>query len=276
MHTPETSGVLLTECEDFSPALIFGCGQSFRFEQMEPGLYRGVALGRELTLAETPQGVRLHCTPQEYEAVWRAYFDMDLDYAAVRRAVAVTPFMGEAVDFGRGLRILRQDFWEAACSFLISQCNNIARIKGIVARLCERHGEAVSEKAHAFPSAGQVACLSETELRALGTGYRAPYLLAAARAVAEGRLSAAALNALPYAEAKRALMQTPGIGAKVADCILLYGLHRTDAFPVDVWMRRALAEHFPAGFDPAEFGPHAGIAQQYIFHYERHLYGKAV
>jgi N-glycosylase/DNA lyase len=269
-------GILIPGSEDFSPALIFGCGQCFRFDPVASGVYRGVAFGQTLTVAETARGALLDCSPAAFETLWRDYFDLSLDYGRVRQAVSVTAFMAEATAFGRGIRILRQDFWEALCSFVLSQCNNIPRIKGLIQRLCTRFGETIPGGGHAFPRAETVARLHEDDLRALGAGYRARYLLAAARTVAEGRLDADVLYAAPYDEARRALLAVEGIGGKVADCALLYGLHRIDAFPVDVWMRRALTDHFPKGFDPAAvFGPYAGIAQQYIFHYVRHLHGKA-
>ncbi len=276
----------LPASEDFSPPLIFGCGQCFRFDPVPPNdpddlddpndpdtpeAWRGVAFGKQLTVFSAPQGALLDCAAEEADC-WHAFFDMDRDYAAVRQAVAIDDFMAAAAAFGRGIRILHQDFWEALCSFILSQCNNIPRIKRLIASLCAAYGAPIGRDAFAFPGAAVVARLSEAELRALGVGYRAPYVLAAARAVAEGRLHADTLRALPGDEAKRTLMRVEGVGEKVADCVLLYGLHRLDAFPVDTWMRRALAEYFPANFDPAVFGAHAGIAQQYIFHYVRHLH----
>ena len=260
---------LIADTEDFSPALMFECGQCFRFTQTGDGVYRGVAFGKALTLTDTPEGVLLDCTDGEFDGVWYEYFDLGQDYKRVRAALGADGFMAAAAEFGRGIRILRQDFWEALCSFIISQCNNIPRIRGIVERLCAAYGESIGGGLNAFPSAETVAGLTEDELRGLGAGYRAGYIISAARAVADGVLTAERLNSMPFDDAKRVLTGINGVGEKVAHCALLYGLHRLDAFPVDVWMRRALDANFPPGFDPAAFGEYAGIAQQYIFHYTR-------
>lgn len=250
---------------------MFECGQCFRFTQISDGVYRGAAFGKALTLENTPKGVLLDCSPEDYDALWRGYFGLELDYAAIRERINVTTFMSEAIEFGRGIRILRQDFWEALCSFIVSQCNNIPRIRGIIGRLCERYGEPIAHGVNAFPSAQTVAELSVEELRALGAGYRAEYIQNAARAVANGVISGDSLSEMPFDEAKAALLGIHGVGGKVANCVLLYGLYKLDAFPVDVWMKRALDNYFPKGFDHRVFGEYAGIAQQYIFHYTRYL-----
>jgi len=273
MHSAEAQGILLANIEDFSPGLIFGCGQCFRFEEAEEGVFQGVAFGKMLTLAQTPEGIRFHCTQEEFDGLWHGYFAMDVDYSSIRQQIAVTPFMAEAVAFGRGIRVLRQDFWEVLCSFILSQCNNIPRIQGLVRRLCEAYGQPVPG-GFAFPLPETLAAAGEDELRALGMGFRAPYVLHAAKTVAEGRLAAKELHAMPFEKAAAALMVLEGVGVKVAHCVLLYGLHRMDAFPVDVWMRRALDAYFPKGFNPGVFGEYAGVAQQYIFHYVRYLHGK--
>ena len=264
--------MLIEDTEDFSPPLIFECGQAFRFVPVSDTAYKGAAFGKILTVEKTPGGVLLDCTDGEFEEIWKNYFDMGLDYAAIRRKVAVNEFMAEAAEFGRGIRILRQDFWEALCSFIISQCNNIPRIRGIIARLCALCGERLDDGFYAFPSAETVAGLSVRDLRDIGSGYRAEYILSAARAVAGGGITAVKLSGMSFDEAKRTLLTINGVGNKVADCVLLYGLHMLGAFPVDVWMKRALEKYFPKDFDHSVFGEYAGIAQQYIFHYTRYLY----
>ena len=249
--------VRILDTEDFRPSLIFNCGQCFRFNEIAEGLWRGIAFGKTLRVS----GDAIICARGEYESCWRAYLDMDTDYAAIRNEISISAFMREALDFGRGIRILRQDFWETLCSFIISQQNNIPRIKGIIRRLCGGDDRA-------FPEAGQIAAMSEPELRELGMGYRAPYVLSAAKAYDSGYISADC--------SREDLMRLPGVGAKVANCVMLYGQRRIDAFPVDVWMDRALTRYFPPGFDhEAEFGQYAGVAQQYIFHYIRHVDKKA-
>ena len=171
-----------------------------------------------------------------------------------------------------GKTILRQEPWEALCSFIISQCNNISRIKGIVERLCSNFGQPVEFEGrtfYSFPSAAELAALPEAALDVLRCGYRAPYISAAAMAVAGGALDLDSLIRCDSSTAKRSLMALPGIGEKVANCVVLFGLYHMEAFPIDVWIRRALREHFPQDFDPACLGDYAGLAQQYIFYYAR-------
>jgi len=261
---------IITNTMDFSPGLMFGCGQCFRFTQVGDGVYRGVAFGRVLTLEDTPEGVALDCTQEDFDSVWHHYFDLGLDYGRVREKVDIGGFMADAIEFGRGIRILKQDFWEALCSFIISQCNNIPRIRGVIERMCAAYGEPIEKYGlNTFPTPQVIAGLSVDDLRKLGTGYRAEYILSAARAVTGGELTAEKLSKIPFNDAKKELMTIHGIGDKVANCVLLYGLYRLDAFPVDVWMKRALERYFPPKFDPSVFGEYAGIAQQYVFHYVR-------
>lgn len=247
----------------------FECGQCFRWNADENGVYHGVA-------GENPakvfvNGDKVYITSEAPESFWRSYFDMDTDYE-----LAAAGFTGEYLErcreFGKGIRILRQEPWEALCSFIISQCNNIIRIKGIVERLCESFGKAVrfdGKCCYTFPSADTVAALSEDDLKVLRCGYRAEYIITAARAVSTGELDLQGLKELDCREAVKELRKLKGIGEKVANCVVLFGLNHTEAFPVDVWMKRALKEHFPPDFDPETLGRYAGLAQQYIFYYAR-------
>ena len=270
----ERGGKVVAGAEDFDPALIFDCGQCFRWDVDENGRWHGIAKGRALEVERRGDEVEIGCTRDEFEEVWRDYFDMDRDYAALRARISVDPFTAAATEYGMGIRVLNQEFWETFCSFVISQCNNIARIKGIVSRLCAMYGEEIGEGMYAFPSAERIAALEPEDLAPLRSGYRAAYIVAAARAVAEGRISAEELRPLDTKAAIKRLCTVEGVGVKVASCTLLFGVGKPDAFPVDVWVRRALKEHYPEGFDGSVFGNDAGVAQQYIFHYIRHLGGK--
>lgn len=262
--------------DTFSLSQTFECGQCFRWDALGPESYRGVAFGREVSMSLENGCLTVSCPESEFEALWRPYLDLDRDYAAIRQAVSIDARTAQAVAYGAGLRILRQDPWEALCSFILSQCNNIPRIRGIILRLCTLYGNHIRGDAYAFPAPERLAAASEAELRsALRCGYRAPYLLAAARAVAGGALDLDVLRGLPTAEAKLCLTALPGVGEKVANCMLLFGLGKLDAFPVDVWMRRTVNALYGKGFDPsAAFGEYAGIAQQYLFYQARreHLY----
>ena len=248
---------------DFDLAATLECGQCFRWDRLPDGSYSGIA-----------SGLMLHISGGNLEDAladpfWRAYFDMDRDYAAIREELSgYHPALAEAAAFAPGIRILNQDPWEALCSFIISQNNNIPRIKGIVARLCEAFGEETPDGIREFPRPERLAELDEEALACLRCGFRARYILDAARKAASGQVDLEALRSVPLEEARASLMAIVGVGPKVADCALLYGLHRLDAFPMDVWMKRAMRELFP-GKKPEDFGPWAGIAQQYIFHYIR-------
>lgn len=258
---------------DFSPAEIFDCGQAFRWIPDDTGAYTGLAFGTPARVWKENGEICILSPEGAYERVWHDYFDMERDYALLRREISREKELSDACEFGKGIRILRQEPWEALCSFIISQCNNIPRIRGIVEKLCRACGDEVEfdgAKFFAFPSASEVAKLSEKELSELRAGYRAAYISEAARGVATGEVNLSYIASLPTEEAKKELLKLPGVGEKVANCVLLFGMAKLDAFPVDVWMKRAIREFFGEGdFDYSRFGGYAGLAQQYMFHYMR-------
>ncbi len=260
----------LASCGELDIIKAFECGQCFRWNADAGGVYRGVVRGYPARVwAENGEVYIRSAAP---EALWLDYFDLERDYAEISRSFDGGEYLDECVKFGQGIRILRQEPWEALCSFIISQCNNIRRIKGIVERLCEAYGglaELDGERFYTFPDAQVLAALREEELAMLRCGYRAAYILSAARAVTDGSLRLDALTDCDYTAAKRELLTLSGVGEKVANCVALFGLGHIEAFPIDVWMRRALREHFPPDFDPAALGGYAGLAQQYIFYYAR-------
>lgn len=248
----------------------FECGQCFRWNADENGVYRGVAYGHCARLWQEGEHIYIHTDAQE--EFWREYFDLERDYAGISRAFLDGGYLQRCTEYGMGIRILRQEPWEALCSFIISQCNNIRRIKGIVERLCELCGEALEfegRRYYSFPSAESVAELSVDALGPLRCGYRAEYIISAAMAVAGGAIDLDALIAADWVAAKKELMGLRGIGEKVANCVVLFGLYHMEAFPIDVWIKRALREHFDASFRPESLGAFAGLAQQYIFYYAR-------
>lgn len=253
--------------DEFSLKKTFECGQCFRFDPLDEYSYIGIAGDSPLILTQYGDHIKLSCGNEEYKRFWRCYFDMDFDYEAVRVSLARDDFMRNAADFGQGIRILRQSQWEALCSFIISQCNNIPRIKGIISRLCELYGEPREVEGHrlfSFPTPDRIAGLSTEKLVFLRCGYRASYIISAAEAVCGGLLDKA--EQLDTDSLRDRLTNLRGVGNKVADCVLLFGFHRFESFPADIWIKRAVAEH---GIDPAVFGVHAGLAQQYIYYYTR-------
>lgn len=266
----ETSqGILLCPDPEFDPSQTLDCGQCFRWEFTLEGTWSGTALGSRLVLSPAGEGWLLEgVCRSEFETKWIPYFDLDTDYAAIRKDLSnYHPVLRRAAGFAAGIRILRQDPWEALCSFILSQNNNIPRIKGIVFRLCREFGECGGI---VFPTPERLAGLNVEDLAPLRSGFRAKYLLSAARLVSSGTVDLHSLYHIPLPEARDSLMKINGVGKKVAECVLLYGFHRLDAFPVDVWIKRAMELYFP-GMAPEDFGPYAGVAQQYIFHYIRSL-----
>nr|WP_319489415.1 DNA glycosylase [uncultured Caproiciproducens sp.] len=249
--------------DSFDLAQTLDCGQCFRWEKQADGSYTGVAFGRILNISEENREQVL------LDAFWRNYFDLPLDYGKIRDDLSAgDATLAKAAKFAPGMRILNQEPWEALCSFIFSQNNNIPRIKGIVSRFCAKFGQEIGDGYFAFPKAENTARLCETDLADIRSGFRAKYILSAAQKVAMGEIDLEVLKTVPLADARDRLMTIHGVGPKVADCTLLYGLHRLEAFPMDVWMKRAMHTLFP-GREPESFGRYAGIAQQYIFHYSR-------
>lgn len=254
----------------FDPGQTLDCGQAFRWREREDGLWEGAAGNRYLRLKREGDTLSFACSQSDFDGFWRDYFDFEADYAQKRESLSrLCPALREAAAFAPGIRILRQDPWEALCSFLISQNNNIPRIKGIIDRLCGLFGEPIpGTDFYAFPTPERLAPLTAEDLQPLRAGYRAKYLLDAAQKVSGGQVDLEKIKSSPTAQGREELKKILGVGPKVAECILLYGFHKTECFPLDVWMKRAMAVLLP-GRSPEEFGEDAGLAQQYMFHYSR-------
>lgn len=254
---------------DLDLAQTLDCGQSFRWTEREDGSFTGIAFGKSVTVRLDENTLYIENTNKaDFENIWYDYFDLSLDYGKIREEISkLHPVLCEAAKYAPGIRILRQEPYEALCTFIISQNNNIKRIKGIVQRLCENFGEKI-DGGYAFPTAENMARLTPDDLAPLRAGFRNRYLVDAAQKVASGEVDLEKCRNCDYDEARAELMKITGVGVKVADCTLLFGLHRIEAFPVDVWMKRAMEKLFP-DMKPDDFGEYAGIAQQYIFHYSR-------
>lgn len=258
---------------DFDLDQIARSGQCFRFRPLGERHYALVAGGRYLEVSQQGQTVRFDCPEEEFEAVWRPYFDLDADYGRYKSAVAKRDkYLQSAVAAAGGLRILRQELWETIVCFIISQQNNIARITKCVENLCLLFGETCYNKSkqvyNAFPSAERLAACTADELAPIRLGYRAKYILAAARQVASGEVDLDAVRRMDYAHAKAELMRLTGVGVKVAECICLFALHHIDAFPIDTHIRQMLDAHYPKGFPLRRYRGFAGLMQQYAFYYE--------
>lgn len=263
------NGVMIEGVKDLDLAQTLDCGQSFRWEQQEDGSFCGVACGKFVRVSFNDGVFYIENADREdFEKIWYDYFDLSLDYGKIRKEIAkLHPVLHEAAKYAPGIRILRQEPYEALCTFIISQNNNIKRIKGIVQRLCENFGEKI-DGGYAFPTPEKMASLTPDDLAVLRAGFRNRYLIDAAQKVCSGEVRLDKCKNCDYQEARKELMKITGVGVKVADCTLLFGFHRIEAFPIDVWMKRAMEKLFP-DMKPEDFGEYAGIAQQYIFHYSR-------
>lgn len=258
----------ISHCFDLAQTL--DCGQAFRWVAQPDGSYKGVAHGRLLHISSCNSTIVLHDTTlEEYERLWRRYFDIDRDYASLKATLAADAVLGDAIGYAPGIRVLCQDPWEAVCTFIISANNNIPRIKGIVERLCALLGDEVGEGLYSFPSPERVAALQEEQLAPLRCGYRSSYLIDAATKVASRAVDLDSIVTMPIDDARKALLGIKGIGPKVAECALLFGFGRVECFPMDTWMKKIMGTLYPCGL-PERFVPVAGIAQQYLFHYARH------
>lgn len=267
----------------FDPVSTLYSGQAFRWEALENGWHRGWI--KNVPVQVRTRGDRLEWRSDSPLAAHevRHYFRLDPSHEDCLRSIPRDAYLETALRRFPGLRILRQNPWEVLISFIVSQNSNEAKIRGTIESLCRLAGTRVffeGTQRWCFPAPNQLARLGAAGLRATGMGYRAPYVLAAARRVRDGGLDPEKLPRLPYEEAFERLLEVPGIGEKVADCILLYGCDQRAAFPSDVWVRRFLHEtYLPTRRPPSyrairdfawkHFGNQAGYAQHYLFHYRR-------
>ena len=267
---------------DFSLRHTLESGQAFRWKPSSYGGYYGFITNRALRVVQEGEQLIIHSADSSLtDAHVRHYFDLDADLGAILASVDVDGQIHEAIARFRGLRVLRQDPWECLAAFICSSFNNIKRIEGMIERLADTFGEPASFNGFrgcAFPSAGVLAAVSERRLRTLGLGFRAKYLRATARRVVQGGLPFETLQRVEYAAAKAALLHCDGVGEKVADCLALFALQKYEAFPVDVWIARAMRYYFrtkrvtpkqTGEFARTHFGRYAGYAQQYLYHYIR-------
>lgn len=262
-------GTQLSGVHDFSLKDTLDCGQCFRWDEMPDKSFSGVVGTHFLNISQDGDTLFFKdCTPDGVREIWIPYFDLDRDYAQIKEKISENPVLAKAAEYAPGIRILKQEPWEALCSFILSQNNNIKRIKGIVRTLCREFGEPLGNGEYTFPSYTVLAQKSVEDLAVLRAGFRAKYVLDAARRVNDALIDLEALKTAPVDEARKTLMEIHGVGPKVAECSLLYGFYRLECFPVDVWIRRALDELFDGNM-PDCAKEYAGIAQQYLFHYVR-------
>lgn len=275
---------MLIHNEYFSLRQIADSGQCFRMNRLDDKdgkeSYYLIAYGRYLKLTQLDENtVMLDCSEEEYHQLWKSYFDLDYDYGRIVREITEgkDEFLKKAVEYGKGIRILRQEPFEVLISFIISQNKNIPAIKNCIEAICACFGEKRTNPDgtiyYTFPEPKVLASADKQLLRSLKTGYRDEYIIRASKAVVDGSLDLERLCSCSYEEAVKSLEQIHGIGDKVANCIALFGLHQIDGFPVDVWIKRVIDEIYCGSFPKEKYRGYAGIVQQYMFYYMRHLKG---
>ncbi len=261
--------------ENFNLAQICQSGQCFRMSEKSKMLYSVIAGNRYLELEQQGQECTFYCDEAEFDNFWRAYFDLEENYAAIIGRISPEDvYLKNAARMGCGIRILRQDLWEMIVSFLISQQNNITRIRRCIGNICEVYGKrlvnAWGEEYYGFPAPEALAGLEDNALLECNLGYRSKYVVRAAKSVVSGECDLEALRRLSYKGAKTELLKLYGVGEKVADCICLFALHHLEAFPVDTHINQALQKHYRRGFPMRRYKGCQGALQQYIFYYELH------
>jgi N-glycosylase/DNA lyase len=264
----KNNNVYIYGLEEFDLPHTLDCGQAFRWV-CNGNVWSGVAFNRFLELEKVSDGtiILYNTSEEDFKNFWVDYFDLERDYTEIVKILSQNETMKKACEYSYGIRILNQEPFETLCSFIISQNNNIKRIKGIIERLCENFGENKNGY-YTFPTAEKMANLTLEDLSVLRSGFRAKYLLDAAKKVASGEVDLNALKNMPLDDARNELMKIVGVGPKVADCCLLFSHKHITAFPKDVWIKRAMEVLFGGELPECAKGLE-GIAQQYIFFYAR-------
>ena len=268
----------------FSLSQTLDCGQSFRWKICR-GLngidsYCGVVGDSYVSISQLDENtIVFHDTDMTFfYKFWNVYFDFERDYESLKDTFSRDAVLSKAIEFCGGIRVLRQPIWETLCSYIISQNNNIPRIKSLISKMCASFGNPIAIKLvdgtlseeYSFPEPAILSKLNASDFEKLGFGYRASYIVHAARAVSSGEINLDAVAGMHIDEARKELRKLTGVGPKVAECTLLYGFGREEAFPVDVWIKTVMSKFYNSGL-PEYVKPHAGIAQIYLFHYVRNM-----
>ena len=271
----EDGTVILSGLPNFSLSDIFDCGQCFRFNKEADGSYCGVAGGKYIKLSQTGDTLTVfNSSLKDFNNLWYDYFDLQFDYNACIDSFSFDETLKKASEYAKGIRILHQNHWETLCSFIISQNNNIPRIKKIIESLCETYGDKVftdptGKNYFSFPSPEKILEAGEQKIFDLKTGFRAKYIIDAAKKVCDGTVDLKKIEDIDTETALETLCSIKGVGPKVASCVLLFSFRKYDCFPIDVWVKKILAKYYPDFSGKEYFGEYAGIAQQYLFYYER-------
>lgn len=257
---------------------IAASGQCFRMNYVGKGTYSIIAFGKYLEVSQSLNTLIFSCDEAEYEEIWKEYFDIETDYAAIKSNTDATDeFLQKSIQYGSGIRILKQDIWEILVTFIISQRKSIPSIKKCVETLCQKYGEQITGDGlnddtpiidYAFPTPEKIAELSIEELRACGLGYRDVYVAGAAQWFIE-KYPIYQKQMGTYTIAKSLLMGINGVGTKVSNCICLFALHQLEACPIDVWMQKIIDDNYKGIIPSWMVSDKAGVLQQYAFYYKK-------
>lgn len=280
---------IIKNCNTFELKDIFECGQCFRFNKQEDESYTGVVGNNVINVKKVDNEIHIKSVGQDnLEELVVNYFDLNRDYEQIKDKLSkIDENMEKSISYGKGIRILNQDLWETIISFIISANNNIPRIKGIIDRMSERYGKKImfeGKEYYTFPTVDELSKASVEDLRALGLGFRDVRVYETTKMIKNKEVDLEQLkNEKDFNKVRNTLLTLPGVGPKVADCILLFStLKRWEAFPIDVWVRRVMNELYIKNPDETKvkkeeieriayekFGNLAGIAQQYLFYWKR-------
>lgn len=289
-HSAESieNGVKVTSVKNFELPHVFDCGQCFRWNMQENGSYIGVALGRVIEVEKKENDLYIYNTSmKEFNELWINYFDLNRDYSAVKETLSKDPLLQKAVDFGYGIRLLQQDEFELTVSFIISSNNRIPMIKRAIENISKKWGSEIiykGEKYYTFPTIQSLKNASLEDLQNCGVGFRARYIADTVEKIYESskeeykQFDLKTIKKLDDDDCHKALQNFMGIGPKVADCIMLFSMEKYTAFPVDVWVKKAMIYFYMApdvslkkirDFGRDKFRELSGFAQQYLFYYAR-------
>jgi len=277
----DKNAVRIEGISSFNPVHIFECGQAFRWNWDGKG-YVGIVKDKPIRVIWDGYSIILENTSlEDYTFLWKNYFDLEKDYDYIKRVLSQDSIMKEAIHYGWGIRILNQDPWETLISFIISANNGISRIKRSIENISRKFGKPVywdEKEYYTFPDAECLAQAHENDLLQCGVGYRASYIIKTARMIQDQEIKLDDIKKMEYADALKIMLKFPGVGPKVADCVLLFSMEKGEAFPVDVWIQRIMETLYlnqdttPSQireFARNKFGNIAGYAQQYLFYYAR-------
>lgn len=278
--------LILNDVDHFNLKKTFECGQCFRWDEVGKDEFIGVVDGKVIHIKEEDGVFTFYDTDKEYfDSFLMEYFDFSLDYNEIDKKISTDDHIKKCIEYGKGIRILKQDLFETIISFIISANNNIPRIKKIIGAICEKYGNEIDykgKKYYSFPTYEDLKDVTKEEFHELKMGFRDKYLVDAIHKINSGEIDLDKLTSMPTLEAKKELMKIKGVGEKVSDCILLFSLKRLELCPMDVWVKRIFENRyglsdltFENGFNLAKsnWGEYAGIAQQYLFYYERETAG---